>query len=480
MMETLPGVAWLAKIVEDKNHFVNAYVLDQVEPDGVRFQAVRKSTAALLSIWSEVAIPLIQWRGKPYTIRLVEALNALTFPKDRAVIVARNMIMPNAVLSQQLTVAGSNRAIKWQTDMVVLPEHWGEDIAKSKIGGLSAALSKVFFAIEIINLSLSVDSLLQGKGTSEQVWAAVGVVSSTLDAASGYGALAQWRFGTLAKIGALSAVIDTITAARQAADMKRLGDISATIGAGAVAGGSALITAGYAMSFFGAETAWTGAGIGVGIVGAILVATGYVISLFTTDTPLELFVAHSIWGHRYGEDSGDTRWSAGPFNRWHERHEDGLTRQIAALTNLLSAFSYTFMGRELQIKFGLVHPKTKVQINLALNENGKHYSLQLVADLAAKKTTVTASTPTGRNDAAKSRLITYSDGFLAIDQYEFLGHYEDPFSSIWLDQPYDRLPRVECSVRLDYFGDGSTWVPDTGKWVPFSTRTSSPTSSIDV
>jgi hypothetical protein len=42
----------------------------------------------------------------------------------------------------------------------------------------------------------------------------------------------------MAKIGALSAVIDAITAAKQAGDMKRLGDISAAIGASAVAGGN--------------------------------------------------------------------------------------------------------------------------------------------------------------------------------------------------------------------------------------------------
>jgi len=71
--------------------------------------------------------------------------------------------------------------------------------------------------------------------------------------------------------------------------------------------------------------------------------------------------------------------------------------------------------------------------------------MKLVADLADQKTDLTVSTRPGRYDSNNGRLITYGDGFLEIDQYDFL----DPSSSVWVDDPPDRLPRIDCSVRSD-------------------------------
>jgi hypothetical protein len=477
MMEALAGAAWLSKIGDDPNHFVQKYVLEQNPPDGVEYQVVRKSTASLISIWKEIAVPLIHSRGAAYATTLVEALNHITLLDDRAIVKARNLILPNVILREKVVGTVAKGTMQYQTTVIVLPEHWAEDVHKSRGANIAHELEKAFFVVELINLSLSVDALVQSNGTSEQVWAAVGVLGSTLDATTASAALVQWRVGTMLKLGMLSAVIDTITALKQAVEMKNLGDISATIGAGAVAGGSALIAAGYAMSMFGGATAWTGAGAVVGIVGAVLVAIGYIIAYFTTDTPLELFVAHSAWGHRYGEDSGETNWSAGAFKDWHERNADGLARQVAAMTNLLAAFTFVYMGQRFRIKFGLLNSKTKVQITVDVNARDRHYSLDLVADLSGEKTLVLTSTPPGRNDLNERPMITYGEGFVEIDQKRVLAHYEDPSSSPWVDDPPDRLPILNCSVRLDFAGDGSTWVPNSGKWVQFSTRASSPVNS---
>ena len=476
IIETFQGAEWIAGIIGDKSHFVNQYVLEQAPPDGVQFQVVRKSTAALMGIWNEIAIPYIQMHGKASVTTLVDAINYLSLSKDRPVIQARKLILPNTILREKVLGPIRNKGYVFRTDLIGLPDHWAEDVRHKTPGRISHVLDRLFVVVELINLEIGIESLIGAKGTSEQVWAAVGVFGSSLDAASAFGVIIQLEKQTLAVIGGVSALIDMVTAAKQTGDLAQLGDISAAIGSGNVAVGSGLIAMGYAMAFFGAETAWSGAGVAVGIVGAVLVALGYIIQFFTTDTPLELFVAHSVWGARYGDDSGDKPWTAGAFESWHEKNADGLTRQVTAMLNLLAAFTINYLGRSLQIQFGRVHPKTKVEIKLEIvgdepphagKPRLKGHGVNLAAELASEKTVVTFTmTPeSGKPDPKFADIASYGKGELLIDQYTLLDH----FGIETRETPPDRLARIHCSARLDYMGDGSAYVPSSGNWVDFST-----------
>ena len=499
--ETGRGSAWIDRVLKDKSHFLHEYTLRQSAPEGVPYQVVRKSTASLLSIWKELPVRYILMHGKDSAVTLVDTLNYITLEtlvKDRARITARNLILPNITLPEQ--------AIGWQvkpdgwtptgarivhTDVIVPGDHWIKD---PKVPKITSALDRVFFVIEIANLVIGVESLIgaaKTKGKSEIAWAAVGVLGSSMDAMTGYGVLAQWQKGTLFKIGGLSAAIDAVIAGRKALEMKDVGDMSAAAGSGVVAGGSALIAAGSAMCLFGASTSWAGAGLVLGIIGGVLVAIGYVISLFTTDTPFELFVAHSVWGARYGNDSGAKPWSAGPFQSWHENNGDGLTRQITAMTNLMAAFTAGGSAWEIWVDLGLAHPQSKIHIDLDAyfdfdgDGKGEHSTAKLVIDLANRRTSVTFPTDQKRSDPAKGTRVTYDKGSVnvVVDMMYFYSGkqpFHDPHSIYGPD--LDELGpayKMDCSVRLDYFGDGTHWVPGSGKPVRFSTYPSVSAHSID-
>src|SRR5215467_14100284 len=141
--ETVCGGTWVDQVLKDKSHFLHEYALRQSAPEGVTYQAIRKSSAALLSIWKEFPVRYILMHGKQSVVTLVDTLNYITLDalvKDRARIIARNLILPNVTLPE--------RAIGWQikpdgwtatgarivhTDVIIPGDHWIQDLKTGKI-----------------------------------------------------------------------------------------------------------------------------------------------------------------------------------------------------------------------------------------------------------------------------------------------------------------------------------------------------------
>ena len=371
LVETLPGVAFLLSILKDKHHFVHDYALVQKAPEGLLYKVIYKSGAATFSILKELVLPAFYSRGAPAAKMVVDAFNNLTFSEGLAILRPRNLILPNPIRTKSVGVLRTSRVLEWETEIIAVPDNWAKDVKIPK-----DLLDRVTFALKSLNLLLSIDKLVQskGKGTGKQVWAAVSTlgsaastVSSVPAVTSGLSDLSKRR---IKAIGGISAFIETIVPFKELGEKSSVGDINAAVGAGIVGGGSALTTLGTGMVYLGVETAWAQAGVVLGIAGGVLVALGWLVEFFSTDTPLELFVSHSLWGDRArpigsGEtDSGKTSWSVVPFEDWDENTEKGLDYQVAAMINLLAAFSlsYDWGKRRMRITLGLTHPHTQVYI----------------------------------------------------------------------------------------------------------------------
>src|SRR5262249_47803411 len=151
IIETFQGAAWIAGILGDKSHFANQYVLEQAPPEGVQYQVVRKSTAALMGIWNEIAIPYIQMFGQASVKTLVDAINYLSLSKDRQAIQARNLILPNTILREKVLGPIRNKGYVFQTDLIGVPDHWAEDVRSRTPGRISRVLDRFFLIVELIN-----------------------------------------------------------------------------------------------------------------------------------------------------------------------------------------------------------------------------------------------------------------------------------------------------------------------------------------
>jgi hypothetical protein len=224
------------------------------------------------------------------------------------------------------------------------------------------------------------------------------------------------------------------------------GDYSAALGYSTVGAVSGRIALGCGVTLLGAETTAAGVGVILDVVGAILLAVGWLINLFTTDSDLELFVAHSVWGAHHGEGRGEKSWSDGPFESWHERKPDGLAHQVRALYNVLEAFSVKGVRRNITIQLGRTDPKSILQLKLETEHSERKVSVEMELDIAAGK----IGRATGYSVIPK---VKFGERTLEINWLLA----EDP---VLQDGRHVHGRPMDCSVRLDYYGDWQA--PDSG------------------
>lgn len=453
LSETGPGKVFLQKILQDKTYFLHPFLQEDGQPSGPKFQAWRKGYAAGFAIWKELLMVALEERrgGGPAVERLIKSINNLArVPLFK---VEFRTLTRLVSIDEGVRVGRNGRPTKIRyTEITYQSEGWRNWITADAFTGL---LTRVSAVVEVINLGLALESLLEATGSEDKIWAAVGLVGSALDTITAFGVLMKMKEMTLRKVSMVSAVIDAVTAVRDASSMVNRGDYSAAVGYGMVSGGSALIAIGCAVGIAGAQTMWAGVGIVLEVIGAILVAAGWLLSWLTSESDLEVFVKHCVWGENYRSGSGSEPWSDGKFADWNEERPGGLDHQINALLNLTASF--TLFARnddygKLGIHLGLMQSRSKLYIRFDSVFNKRAHQAELMVDFQSR------TMKQIRGDRADLNLVEFAPDAVSV--------------KISPDPRFEmqQLQKCDCMVRLDLYGDGSHWIPSSGAWVPFRLR----------
>jgi hypothetical protein len=453
LSETGPGKVFLQKALQDKAYFLHPFLLEDGQPSGPKFQAWRKGYAAGFSVWKEILMVALEERkgGGQAVEKLVKSINNLArVPLFK---VEFRTLTHLVSVDEGVRVGRNGRQTKIRyTEITYQPDGWRNWITADKFTGF---LTRVTVVVEVLNLGLALEGLLEATGTEDKIWAAIGLVGSALDTVTAFGVLMKMKEMTLRKVSMVSAVIDAVTAVRDASSMVNRGDYSAAVGYGMVSGGSALIAIGCAVGIAGAHTMWAGVGVVLEVLGAILVAAGWLLSWLTSESDLEVFVKHCVWGENYRSGSGSESWSDGKFADWNEDKPGGLDHQVNALLNLTASF--TLFARnddygKLGIHLGLMQPRSKLYIRFDSIFNKKEHHAELMVDFQSR------TMKQIRGDSADLNLVEFAQDAVSVKI--------SPEPRFEMQQ----LQKCDCMVRLDLYGDGSHWIPSSGAWVPFRLR----------
>ena len=457
LQECTPGKAFLAYLIESDAHFVHEFVLrTDPSPDNI-FQVGRKCASAIVALWTELAGLHIRLRGKDTARALQLSLEYISRIEMVAIQISPKEVLVATVEQKMVRVKVEVITIKVTPQAPAQAATWIQD-------GHAVAdfIGRLTLCVEVINLGLALKALITADpGLANTVWAAMGALGSSLDLLSVAGVMMEMSKKSLAVIGGVSAVIDTVCAFKDALGAASRNDYSAMIGYGLGMGlGSALIAAGAYVAFAGAGTASTGVGAPPGailaVVGGILVAAGWVITTFTTDSEMELFISHCLWGEDYGDGSDDPKWAGGSFSSW----KGNLDKQLSALFNILCAFRLDSADyNAVRIWMGMVQPTSKFYIEFHCEFNAGY---KLDPQLAIEVGTQTMTQVGG--DRADLSLCRFgeSEG----QRYIFVEADYAPGTKP-RNPPVVQNQYASCKVNLDLLGDGSVMVPSSGDKVPY-------------
>lgn len=150
-------------------------------------------------------------------------------------------------------------------------------------------------------------------------------------------AAARAAVRTVALIGLVSAVIDTILGAPATVQAFKQGDMGGIVGSAVVTVGSA------AMAFSFLRALISGAMGGPwSLIAMVVVAIGYAIkTLFAGETSYQKLVGHCEWGIEYGEGGAQPDWAPAPFKDW----KDNFDAQVIAALNPALHYSHGARSR---------------------------------------------------------------------------------------------------------------------------------------
>lgn len=343
--ESPPGRQYLDALLDDKTHFIHTYVWPEKKPSNDAIQAVRKGGMTVLEAWKTLAERKILVRGGAAK-EIIESLEILLLPTGTLT------LKPIDQVAMYHRLRKTTRAIK--PVQLIVPDvsktvHYSADKLKA-IGAL----------IESVNLILAVKSTMEamkGNNPRERELAIIGLVGSSLDAASAIGSLLKKSGNVLATLGFVSGVIDIYLGHVGMSEAFKDGDQDAANGQFLIASGSAVGAAGVLMPLM----ALPGGQI-VTAIGLLVVAIGNIYKMLTSKSPIEFFFARCTWGNEHGRVAGHPDWSPTDFKDWQGEKE--FDYQLEALLNILCKIeiSHGDSYRDLKYRIGWIPPDSKLVV----------------------------------------------------------------------------------------------------------------------
>ncbi len=458
LSETLPGISYLVKQVEDESSLVRKYALRKSAAPGNIFRAGRRASDGVIRAWNEAAkiLPVVMKSAPKEAAE--EAAAALKNISQEDLVIVRQVEVSSELPDGNQNFSGMKKSV---TVMEENPAaNWGRWLVENKQAAearqlLSDGLKVMAF---LLTLSAIVDAdnpwtVKNGLRILSALCASPGIVE-----ALGLMPLSKLYKYPMGVVGGISGAIDMIAAELDAVDSYGKNDYSAMVGYGVFIGiGSGIMGLGSAMAGAGALETSTVVGVPPGVammvVGAVMVSVGYLIVTFTGESDFQLFISHCVWGSAYGMGTGKTKWSEGLFADWRGR----LDIQLMALTNLLSAFSIRATGiQQLRVDIGAVHDQSRFYLEFdSWTSSGSHRPI-LCVDVARKR-----MTQAGGDPADLSRVhFCERDGR---NGFEVTAKW--PPGAVPPGQEYST--ECTCQVYLDVNGDREYTIPRNHVKVPY-------------
>ena len=459
LSETLPGISYLVKQVEDESSLVRKYALRKsVAPTNI-FRAGRRAADGVIRAWGQAAKILVgEEKIEPKTAAEEAAAGLKNISQEdlvtvRQVDVASEMPDGNqnfSGLKKSVTVMEENPAANWGRWLV---EHQQAAEVRQM---LSDGLKVMAY---MLTLAAIVDAdnpwtVKNGLRMLSAVCSTPGIVESV-----GLVPLSKLYKFPMGVVGGISSGIDLIGAELDAIDAYGKNDYSAMVGYGGAVGlGSGIMGLGSLMAGAGAFETSTVLGAPPGVVmmvvGAAIVSVGYLVVTFTSESDFQLFISHCVWGSAYGMGTGKTKWSGVPFAQWRGR----LDIQLMALTNLLSAFSIRGAGiQRLRVDVGAMHDQSRFFLEFdSWTASGSHRPI-LCVDVAHKRMTLAGGDPADLSRVHFCEL-EGRNGFEVTAAW--------PPGAVPAGQEYST--ECTCQVYLDVNGDGEDTIPRNHVKVPYT------------
>lgn len=368
--------SWFAQ----RPYWFGTYVIPQADVGGNGAQVVRKSFAAITSIWAELAPAWVELKGDDFPTAFRGAAQHLG---------KGDWVSIDEITSVVERGNGVHVPIVTRRYVQLAPDRGMKDDVKALLDGapgVNAAIESLGHVIEIANLAFATQALYETlsepdsiAGFDSKSAAFLNLVGSALDTVSAFKAFHKLGEWGLRRVAIFSAIIDIYLAGRDAVNAAEKGDTVGAVGSSLVAVGTALTLVGTCASASSAlaavgsagGTAAGGAVAGgavfgaalVGFAGAILIGAGYIV-LYANQPPppMKTFIQHCHFGASYGE-AGDAKsqpWSAVELKAW-KNGVDGDRAQVVALHNVILCFG--IQGLELGSKaikldggFRIYHP----------------------------------------------------------------------------------------------------------------------------
>ncbi len=305
--ESVDGRALVKSLIANAKHWTNRLILSRERDPADAFQAVRKSSAAAISILREF-LPAYYER---YGLKAVEkAVND----------------MGSKILKDQKDAVAHILKVKYKLPLPAGAPPLYHDQLKISVDSkfdrsmrfrqkANARVLTFGFAVEGINLYLAFKGLqdaYQSGSTTDKALAWVNTFGALVDF-SGFvaeilsvNAVARAAVRVLAVISLVSAVIDIISGVASVVQEYKKGNMGGMVGSALVTVGS-VIAAGVALKALITGSLSAGPW---GLIALAIVALGYAIRLlFGSESDYHKLVGHCEWGLEAGEDSDKPDWS---------------------------------------------------------------------------------------------------------------------------------------------------------------------------
>lgn len=481
------GLSYLRLAVADPAHFISRYVLPERPLDGQALQAVRKSIAAVITLYDEATPAVIANLGtSPVGSAFARLLTLNQAVGERVFeLVAREVTLPSALgrVVSQGQVVTSRQLVPDESVLEMILGLPG--VARQAPLTLALVYERTMRGVERANLVLAVVDHVR----DPRVESFAGVVGAGLDFATtlqnpivtrltrdlsrelAEQSAEHWK-RAFRLVGGASAAIDAALALGAMRDARSIGDDSVFAGNGLIFVGSVCGVVGAAWGAYLGVAAASSAVLGpLAIAGVLLIAGGTLVVAFTSDTDWQTFLQHCKWGKPGPLSSGTSTPNWSPL-QLRELKGD-LDAQLASVMNLFVSYSLSVeaAGVSLTIAPGLIGEGATFHLVLQGqwftaapygSSGGQWASYELELTWGAPLRAVSGG-------AADDFTATYMDLEGAAPRVVITGPptrvYRDtngrPVSGSYLD-------RRTWYVRLDLRGDGSQQVPRRG-WVPVGT-----------
>jgi hypothetical protein len=493
LIESKAGQKYLMDLLATKDYLLSNYVLCEEEnpwPD--RVEVARKSWDCIRNLFEEVTAILMCIKKERQFMYFPPSTRIPLFPYPAWLSKERRKLVDlcdrlNRTYGRDMIILSAGEPLKeglYKMKVTKSPLHvgiqvqWNEAVLKT----LTSAAVNVAKGLEVINILFDISKVLEkyndpDAGFRSTTFEIANFLGDLTDAAQVFKKtlLASFKGLTekaLTYVGILGALIDVACAINSMVEAGQEGDTNNMVSYGVLAAGAVL------MCFSGVGTVFLATGL-------LLMAGGTLAASLTKNSEMENFVANCYFGTVYGENRSK-------YGKWYDL-DTGFEYQVKALIKMMckitikasNPFSVsivpTFIIPESKITVRFVgsyrEPKALHRFTTVANwgdrtfeRNGVNIDGEGPGGFAEDGSAVSVKYYLTKEEWENNVVVTQQQVSDWIRQRNISADGSGDLESIWRSIPEGKQKedlmymflKVSCEVRVDYFGDGATLIPESG------------------